>query len=286
MNVIGKIFVFAVFIMSLVFMTMAVAIFSSRTNWEREVNRKPEEVRAGEKPGYKFQIQAAEEEREKLKTEIDRLKTEIAKEEAARDQVIAKLQSAIGEKDTELSKLRDEKEKRETAQQEAIAKLETAEKNLEQAVMQVQELREKVTKQQVAVDEQVGKIAAVAQQLHAKEAELEIAKERKAQLEKQVANARILLKQSGLTVDSLPKDRVPSLDGNVIAVADGAIEVSLGGDEGLQEGHTLEVYRDGEYLGRARVRTVMPDRAIAVLLKDYVRGVVQRGDKVTTRLKS
>ena len=265
---------------------MAVAIFSSRTNWEREVNRKPEEVRAGEKPGYKFQIQAAEEEREKLKTEIDRLKTEIAKEEAARDQVIAKLQSAIGEKDTELSKLRDEKEKRETAQQEAIAKLETAEKNLEQAVMQVQELREKVTKQQVAVDEQVGKIAAVAQQLHAKEAELEIAKERKAQLEKQVANARILLKQSGLTVDSLPKDRVPTLDGSVIAVADGAIEVSLGGDEGLQEGHTLEVYRDGEYLGRARVRTVMPDRAIAVLLKDYVRGVVQRGDKVTTRLKA
>ena len=286
MNVIGKIFVFAVFIMSLVFMTFAVAIFASRTNWEREVNRKPEEVRAGEKPGYKFQIQAAEEEREKLKTEIDRLKTDIAKEEAARDQVIAKLQSALGEKDGELTKLREEKDKRETAQQEAIKALEEKEKDLTAAVMQVKELQDKVTKQQVAVDEQVGKAAVIAQQLHAKEAELEIAKERKAQLEKQVASARILLAQSGLTIDTLPKDLVPKLEGAVIAVADGAIEVSLGGDEGLQEGHTLEVYRDGEYLGRARVRTVMPDRAIAVLLREYVRGVVQRGDKVTTRLKS
>jgi hypothetical protein len=263
-----------------------VAIFASRTNWEREVNRKPEEVRAGEKPGYKFQIQAAEEEREKLKTEIDRLKTEIAKEEAARDQVIAKLQSALGEKDGELAKLREEKDKRETAQQDALKALGEKEKDLTAAVMQVKELQEKVTKQQVAVDEQVGKAAVIAQQLHAKEAELEIAKERKAQLEKQVASARILLAQSGLTIDTLPKDLVPKLEGAVIAVADGAIEVSLGGDEGLQEGHTLEVYRDGEYLGRARVRTVMPDRAIAVLLREYARGVVQRGDKVTTRLKS
>jgi superfamily II DNA helicase RecQ len=286
MNVLGKIFVFAVFIMSLVFMTFAVAIFTSRTNWEREVNRKPEEVRAGEKPGYKFQILAVEEEREKLKTEIDRLKTEIAKEEAARDQVIAKLQSALGEKDSELGKLREEKDSREKAQQAAIAKLEAAEESLKKAVTQVEELQEKVTKQQVAVDEQVSKAAVIAQQLHAKEAELEIAKERKAQLEKQVASARILLAQSGLTIDSLPKDRVPNLEGAVIAVADGAIEVSVGGDEGLPEGHTLEVYRDGEYLGRARVRTVMPDRAIAVLLKEYARGVVQRGDKVKTRLKS
>jgi hypothetical protein len=36
MNIIGKIFVFAVFVMSLVFMSFAVAIYSSHTNWERE----------------------------------------------------------------------------------------------------------------------------------------------------------------------------------------------------------------------------------------------------------
>ena len=36
MNTIGKIFVFAVLIMSVVFMSFAVAIFASHTNWKKE----------------------------------------------------------------------------------------------------------------------------------------------------------------------------------------------------------------------------------------------------------
>ena len=139
--------------------------------------------------------------------------------------------------------------------------------------------------QQVKVDQEVNRAAEIAQKLHETQSFLEIATERKEQLEKQVANARLLLKQQGLAIDSLPKDRVPTLDGDVLAVADNAIEVSLGGDEGLQTGHTLEVYRDGQYVGRAVVKTVKPDRAVAVILREYSRGIVQRGDKVTTRLK-
>jgi hypothetical protein len=94
------------------------------------------------------------------------------------------------------------------------------------------------------------------------------------------------LQQYGLTIDALPRDRVPALDGDVIAVAEGMIEVSLGADDGLQVGHTLEVYRSGEYLGRAVVRAVKPDHAIAELVKEFSRGIVQRGDKVTTKLKA
>ena len=73
---------------------------------------------------------------------------------------------------------------------------------------------------------------------------------------------------------------------DVIAVAAGSIQVSLGSDDGLQVGHTLEVYRGGEYIGRAVVKSVMPDHSVAELVKAYARGIVQRGDKVTTRLKA
>ena len=48
----------------------------------------------------------------------------------------------------------------------------------------------------------------------------------------------------------------------------------------------LEVYRDGQYVGRAVVTSVTSDRAVARLVKAYARGVVQRGDRVTTRLKA
>jgi hypothetical protein len=47
MNIIGKIFVFAVFVMSLVFMSFAVAVYSTHTNWQAEIQRTADQVQAG-----------------------------------------------------------------------------------------------------------------------------------------------------------------------------------------------------------------------------------------------
>ncbi len=286
MNAIGKIFVFAVFIMSLVLMTFAGAIFVSHTDWQKEIDRRPEECFAGQRPGYKFQLEEAEKDRDKLQQEITQLTQRVAASELARDQVVAKLQTALAEKSDELEQLRKEKATREEAQQKALAELETAQATLKTATAQVEELRGQVREQQGTVDTQVGNAAKLAAQLEETKAFLAIATERKEQLEQQVANARDLLQQSGLTLDSLPKDRVPPLDGDVIAVASNSIQVSLGSDDGLQVGHTLEVYRSGQYVGRAVVRSVKSDRAIAELVREYSRGIVQRGDKVTTKLKA
>jgi hypothetical protein len=49
-------------------------------------------------------------------------------------------------------------------------------------------------------------------------------------------------------------------------------------------GHTLNVYRNDQFIGRAHVKTITPDQAVAKIDKDFARGIVQRGDKVTTRL--
>lgn len=286
MNYIGKIFVFSVFVMSLVLMTFAGAIFVSHTNWEREINRKPEECRVGEKPGYRFQLEQAETTRKALQDEITRLSSRVADSEQARDQVLAKLQAALVEKDGELKALRGEKDEREAKLQKALAEMDVAQAALKQANEDVEALREQVAAQELKVDAEVTNAAKLAVELEEQKSFLAIATERKAQLEKQVANARLLLKQNGLTLESLPKDRVPTLDGAVLAVADNSIQVSIGADDGLQVGHTLEVYRDGLYVGRAVVRAVKPDHAVAELIKEFARGVVQRGDKVTTRLKA
>ena len=286
MNIIGKIFLFAVFIMSLVLMTFAGAIYFSHVNWKDEVERKPEACLPGQLPGYKHQLEQAEAERAKLDAQINRLQQQVAESEQARDQVMAKLQSAIVQKDKELIALKEEREKREEDQRQKVALLEQTTKDLEAARGQVDELTKKIAAQQAKVDSQVDRSAELSAQLAESKSFLAIAEERKAQLEKQVVNARLLLKQSGLDLDSLPKDRVPELEGQVIAVASGSIEVSLGSDDGLQTEHVLEVYRGGEYVGRAVVTSVSSDRAVARLVKAYARGVVQRGDRVTTRLKA
>jgi len=286
MNVIGKIFVFAVFVMSLMLMTFAGVIYMSHVNWKDEVYRDPNDCRGDQKPGYKFQIERAEKERKELQDSITSLQQKVAESEQSRDQVIAKLQTAIVQKDQELQTLRAEKDTRQAEMEKAVQDVRRLREDLLAADKSVETLQDQVKAQQAKVDAQVDKSAELSASLAESQAQLTIAEERKAQLEKQVANARILLKQNGLSIDSLPKDRVPTLDGAVTAVASGSIEVSLGSDDGLQVGHTLEVYRGGEYIGRAVVKTVMSDHAVAEIVKAYARGVVQRGDKVTTRLKA
>ena len=128
--------------------------------------------------------------------------------------------------------------------------------------------------------------AKLAGELHEKESFLQIASERKEQLEKQVANARLLLKQHGLAIETLPRDNVPKMDGLVTAVADDSIEVTLGGDDGVQMGHLLEVYRDDEYLGRVQVISVKSDRSVGRVIREFKRGEMKPGDRVATRLKA
>lgn len=273
-NVLGKIFVFGVFVMSLMLMSFAVAIYSSHINWQEVAKKKQEDL---------DKLKAEE---VSLNQEITRLTKNVADSEAARDRVIAKFQSALIEKDKELTTLKEARDDKLTEMQKKIADLATVEDDLTEARKEVERLQGEVREKQQKVDAQVTRAAEIAGQLHEKESFLEIANERKSQLEKQVAQARLLLKQNGLSLDSLPKDRVPTINGVVMAVADDSIEVSLGFDDGLQTGHQIEVYRNDEYLGRAIVKSVKPDRAVAVLVREYSRGIVQRGDKVTTRLKA
>ena len=286
MNTIGKIFVFALFIMSLVFMSFAVALYSTHTNWRDEIMRTKDQVKQGQRIGWKAQLDEAQAERTKLSAEITRYQSEVAASEAARDQVVAKIQTALEEKNKDLEVLRKEKEARELEREKAQAELAAARIELEAASKVVTDLRAEVRTQQDKVDEQVDRAAKLASELHEKESFLEIASERRAQLEKQVANARLLLQQSGLSIDSLPRDAVPTIDGVVTNVVDDSIELSLGGDDGLQMGHELDVYRNDQYLGRVRVVSIKPDRAVAVVIREFARGVIQRGDKVATRLRA
>lgn len=273
MNIVGKILVFAIFIMSLVFMSLAVAVYVTHTDWEAE-SKRLSDVLAQEKA-----------KRATLIEDINSLTMQVATSEAERDQVVAKLQYAIAEKDRVLQDLQGKKDELEKERQSAIAEMNSATAQLKLSTVEVEKLRAEIREQQIKVDQQIGKSVELSAKLHEKESLLAIVEERKGQLEKQLANARVLLKQSGLAIDSLPRDQVPTVDGVVTAVAEGAVEVSLGGDDGLQMGHVLELYRDGVYLGRAVVKAVKPDRSVAVIVKEYAKGTVQRGDRVTTRLK-
>ena len=62
------------------------------------------------------------------------------------------------------------------------------------------------------------------------------------------------------------------------------IEVSLGADDGLQEGHQLEIYRNDQYVGRAIVRRTNPDAAVAEVLSPFGHSSARQGDRVMLKI--
>ena len=81
-----------------------------------------------------------------------------------------------------------------------------------------------------------------------------------------------------------PEDVKPTLDGLVLAAnKDGLVEISLGSDDGLERGHTLEVFRGARYLGRIEVFQTQPDKAVAKVLPQFRKGPIEKDDHVATR---
>ena len=74
------------------------------------------------------------------------------------------------------------------------------------------------------------------------------------------------------------------VDGVVLEVSDkDLLEISIGADDGLKVGHSLDVYRGNTYLGRIVIKKTNPDRAVGQVKKELQRGQIKRGDRVTTR---
>ena len=272
MDTLGKIFVFAVMVMSVVFMSFAIAIFSSHTNWQKESERLQTELE---------QVTA---EREAKESELTTLIDQNAASKKDQEQVVKKLETALQQKDAELASLKKKREVELSNLDKDIAELSEAKDERDAADELVGKLREEINGLQSKLKKSVNDGASLAAELHQSESELAMATERKKQLEQQVANARVVLQQNGLSL-TRPETVIPVVGGVITAVANDLAEVSIGSDDGLQAGHELEVFRADEYLGRLRVVSVKPDRAVVRVLKDFARGIVLQGDRVATRLK-
>jgi hypothetical protein len=68
---------------------------------------------------------------------------------------------------------------------------------------------------------------------------------------------------------------------------DGLVEITIGSDQGLLKGHTLEVFRNGtrpQYLGVLKIVEVTPHAAVGLLMTPQFRKLVQPNDQVASRI--
>jgi hypothetical protein len=282
MNLIGKILTVAIFVMSLVFMALAVAVFATHTNWKM----KAANTDAALGPlGLKPQLDAAKTENENLQRDIDQLKNALAKERAARVNALAAAEAKLLETQRQLTQKETDLAKLQTEHQVLVETNEETQNTLTALTDEVTKLRGEIRAAQQERDGFFDQVVTLTDQFNQAKVEQMRLTERRDQLLAQVAAMDRVLERNGLTAETPVSHIPPRLEGVVTESAGGdMIEVSLGMDDGLKKGHFLEVIRGSNYIGRLEVVSTEPDRAVARILRPYQKGPIRRGDNVRTKV--
>ena len=274
MNLIGKIFVVLVFAMSLVFMSFAVAVYGTHQNWMKKAT----ELEASRKNAV-LELQKAQDAKTKLEADIEKERTTIrqalGKLETERTELQAQRDALVKERDALLIK-----------DKAAVAALDASQQNLAKLTTEVEGLRGEIREAQGQRDTHFSRVVELTDQIHQAQGELARLEERRVQLAAQVAAQGRVLGAHGLSKDTPVDDKPPQVRGKVLAInRDNMIEVSIGSDDGLRVGHTLEIFRGSKYLGRIEVLQAASDRAVGKVLPGFKKGAIQKDDDVATRLK-
>jgi predicted nucleic acid-binding Zn-ribbon protein len=277
MNWLGKVFVVLIFIMSLMFMTLSMAVYATHKNWKTVAD------------GLNTQLQAAEAEKASLTTAHNRRVEELAAEKDAALQQVSKLASeeqSLSDRNVQIQAELDGLRQKEREQVAAVASTQALNQSL---TTEVNDLRGRVRTEQQARDTAFAATLEATENAHQMRNELDTAVETNRQLLKDVAGKTHVLRERGINPATEPGSVVPTVNGLVSQVrrSGGAqfVEVTIGADDGLSEGNTLEVSRGSRYLGRIEIVETAPDKSVGRVDRRFQQGQIQEGDRVATRIQ-
>ncbi len=277
MNFLGKMLTFFVGFAAFAVMIISMFVYATHKNWREDAEALQDSL---------AKAQARNEQLESKKNSLEsqlNAELEIARQEATklateREQLLS--QNLLIQK--ELDQLR-QKERTNTAAAESTQKLN------EKLTADVEVLRKDIRTEQQARDESFDVAVTATDDLHQAQGELTALLDRNRQLAQEVADKMALLEDNNIDPNSSPDAVVPRVRGIVSKMQRSAgsqlIEVTVGADDGLKPGHTIEVFRGDRYLGRAEILKTEPDRAVGRVLRQFQQGQIEEGDDVATRFR-
>jgi len=277
MTLVGKIFTVLIFIMSLVFMSFAVMVFATHQNWMEQVKNPT--------TGYDAKLKNKTAELANAKLEHARTTQQLALEQASRRQALAALQTRLDSAERDVVTLTNDFNLKSAALTQVSEASKIAQTRLDGLEAENAKLRKETQLAQLDRDTQFSKVVELTDRLNQDQVKRQALEERSNQLNAQLAQMKMVMDAHGLKPDSLVSSLEPiNLNGIVLVVGDkDLIEISVGKDDGLREGHIMEVYRGDTYIGQIKIMKVGPDRAVGQINKDLKRGQVRKGDHVTTK---
>ncbi len=282
MTLLGKFFSVVIFLLSAVFLVLALAVNASHRNWRDVVI-----TGVDGQPGLKDKIETISRENEQLRNSKDRIQADLNREQASRSTALAALQ-------TQLDQLRDDLLMSEKSVQQLestnnllsatdlsraqeLERLTAANGQLRSQIRAEQQDRDTLFTETLTLTDQMNTLRGFKQ-------ELEV---RNQQLIAQATRFKEVMTSKGIDVNEPLDGAPPDRNGNILQIdrPSSLVLVSIGYDEGLRKGHLLEVTRDGRYMGKLKVRNTEPDRSVAEILEDYSEGILQEGDRVDTTIE-
>ena len=288
MSFVGKVLVVVQLVLSVLFMALAGAVFSVHQNWKDKYEKQGDVVKGALKSVTDTQAEMAITKADSQKV-ADDTKAQVGA-------LTAQLQIAT----TELAALKkkNNEDQQELQTQTAIAQ--TKAKESIDRTTEAQEQRIANRSLQAALDETAKKLREIEDEKFGLSVEYNNLKNKHNDGLEELAYLKALVAKVGLVADRRTAEKMaappPPVEGLVKVVkADRTnrpkyVQISVGEDDGLLVGHTMDVMRSGvdgkdpQYLGKVRIISIDPDTAVCEVVESAKNGIIEVGDNVTTKL--
>ena len=286
MNLVGKILVVALLVMSLVFASLTLAVHATHTNWlQRVTNTDKSKGPPGLVQDLADKDSALQRKITEL-TEMERLKERTTREYEVR---VAQQESQNQELLAVRLNLQTENTQKAGQLKEAISAADNAAKLLEKTQEENKVIREENVVTKKARDDNHTQLVAREDDLAQAKGEWARLEARNKQLLAQLAQYRLALQNAGVNLNL----QTPAVQGLVTKThtTEKMVEINLGTDHGLREGDLMDVYRLGNtlastaYLGQIRLFKMDKTTAVGSVIPDKLKGTIQENDHVATRIK-
>ncbi len=177
MNLVGKIFVVVIAVMSVVFMSFAVAVYATHKSYKDEVT------------GLNAQFKDEQARNTALKEELAKKIAELNAEKAAKKEALAKLENELVVLKEEYAMRKKNQAELEAAEDKAVGEMDKTQGNVASRYEELQKLQTDIVATQKKRDEHVSNVVKLTDQLNQLENDREQLRKRNVDLAKDAAQA-------------------------------------------------------------------------------------------------
>lgn len=271
MNALGKLFTMLIFVFSMFFLTMSVAVYATHRNWRQEA------------ANLKKQLDDQKRANTGLTDLVAATNRDFGAERAARQSALAAQHSRLLKSESLLSETTKKFDNAQSELSKSLSSLETAQSDNTRLSNENKVLRQEIRDAQLQRDEKFKAVVALTDKVNQLEGQLQLLEETRTRLSEQLSTQKLAMDKLGVkTSDAFLTPH--KLTGLVRELrSQDRVVISLGNDDGLKRGDMLEVTRGKQLIGRLKVEDTDPASATAQVLPQYRRGNIREGDNVATK---